>query len=318
MPNNKTISVIIPVFNQYEYFVKCINSIQLQTYTNLEIICVDDGSTDGVEKYLDNCARSDKRIVIKHQENRGESSARNVGLSMSTGDYIAFVDCDDYIDPDMYQCLVEKAEREDLDIVASSWIKEYKGNSIRITNEKEVSGGIFGRDELLKYIYMRDSYRSFAYMWNKLYRRELFEKKDGSITMFEENIKLGADVIFLAYAALHCERVAYIDKAFYHYNIREGSGSHSKCVNLYSDWIKSYEITIKMLSDNGINDSVLNYAKRFLAYHAWEGARVAEEIGDQKAKKNFQKIMRIYRDVYVALNRDHPERIEEYNKTISI
>ena len=97
----KRISVIIPVYNQLEFFKNCIKSVCNQTYKELEIICIDDGSTDGVGEYLDIIKKNDNRVVVIHQDNAGESNARNKGLEVAKGDYITFVDCDDWIDEDM-------------------------------------------------------------------------------------------------------------------------------------------------------------------------------------------------------------------------
>lgn len=148
----KKVSIIIPVYNTASYLKRCLDSAKNQTYTNLEIICVDDGSTDGSERIMDEYA-DDERFVIIHRENGEESSARNAGLLRSTGDYIGFIDCDDWIEKDMYETLVKAMEENDVDMAAA--------------NLKEVEAGAFDRDKLLRYIYERDSYQGFAYMWDK-------------------------------------------------------------------------------------------------------------------------------------------------------
>ena len=104
MHSNPLVSIIIPIYNTASYLRKCLDSAKNQTYTNLEIICVDDGSTDGSEKIVDEYL-DDERFVIIHKENGGESSARNTGLLKSTGDYIGFMDCDDWIEKDMKHLL---------------------------------------------------------------------------------------------------------------------------------------------------------------------------------------------------------------------
>lgn len=169
----KKISVIIPVYNTPNELSRCLESIIGQTYHNLEIICIDDGSTDGSEQIVDKYADLDKRIRAIHKTNGGESSARNAGLEMATGQYIAFCDCDDWLDLDMYEVLAEILENERVDIVAAGWYKEFSGESRQIINELPVNKSVFGRKELLTYLYMRDSYRGFAYMWDKLYTRRL-------------------------------------------------------------------------------------------------------------------------------------------------
>ena len=177
----KKISVIVPVYNSKKELNKCIESISNQTYKNLEIICIDDGSTDGSGHILDALAQNDERIKVVHKTNKGESNARNIGLKMATGEYIAFCDCDDWIDKEMYEVLAKIIETEKVDLAASSWYKESDDNTQLIQNNLPICEDIITRDKLLKYLYMRDSYRGFAYMWNKLYKRELFEKQNNRL-----------------------------------------------------------------------------------------------------------------------------------------
>lgn len=313
----KKISVIIPVYNQLEFFKKCINSVCNQAYRNLEIICVDDGSTDGVDRYLDKIAKSDDRLIVIHQKNAGESNARNRALELASGDYITFVDCDDWIDAEMYATLVKIAEKDDLDMVASSWYKEINGKSEEIHNELEVEKGIINRDELLKYIYMRDSYRGFAYMWNKLYKKKIL-MNGTNIRFFDESLKLGGDVVYLAGAAIKVKKAKYIDKAFYHYRIRKGSGSHSEDCEKIRDWVKSYELTVGILRKEKISNQTVKYAIRFMAYHAMEGLQVAIKLGDNKNKQYFKRVMKENSDVYIELNKKNPERINEFNRLMRL
>ena len=108
------ISVIVPIYNIVEYLPRCVNSIRRQTYRNLEIILVDDGSTDNSGALAEKMALEDKRIRVLHKENGGSSSARNLGLSKASGDYIGFVDSDDYIEPEMYERLLAAMLEENL------------------------------------------------------------------------------------------------------------------------------------------------------------------------------------------------------------
>ena len=116
---NKTdkISVIVPVYNVEDYLDRCINSIVKQTYKNLEIILVDDGSTDSSYKICNEWAKKDERIKVLHNKNEGVSKARNVGIDASTGDFIAFVDSDDYIEETMFEKLLDKQKTNNSDIV---------------------------------------------------------------------------------------------------------------------------------------------------------------------------------------------------------
>lgn len=308
----KKVSVIVPVYNAIEFFPKCLNSICNQTYRELEIICVDDGSTDGAGQVADEFAQKDFRIKVIHKANGGESSARNAGLKIASGEYIAFCDCDDWLDEEMYKTLVQTMESEETDMVASSWYREINTLQQEIKNQLPVSESTFGRNDLLRYLYMRDSYRGFAYMWNKLYRREILYDKRGNMIFFDETLRLGGDVLYLAEIALNAKRVKYIDRAFYHYCQREKSGCHTKDVNKLRDWIKAYEKVIKKFEDEKIEDEIVEYVKRFLAYHSSNAAEIAIGQGQEMAKREFQGIMRQYEQEYISLNQQHPERIERY------
>lgn len=122
------ISVIVPIYNVEKYLNKCIDSIVNQTYKNLEIILIDDGSTDGSGDICDEYAGRDMRIKVFHQENKGVVAARKVGIKNATGEYIGFVDGDDYIDSNMFAELYHLINKKEADIVSSGWKREYRGS----------------------------------------------------------------------------------------------------------------------------------------------------------------------------------------------
>lgn len=313
----KKVSIIIPIYNTAPYLRRCLDSAKNQTYPNIEIICVDDGSTDGSEKILDEYA-CDERFVIIHKCNGGESSARNVGLLKSTGDYIGFMDCDDWIDTDMYAILVNAMEEYDVDMAAASWFKSYDTEEKEMTNLKPLKEGVLDREQLLRYIYERDAYQGFAYMWDKLYKREILTNTNGDIILFDENIRLGGDVIYLAKAALNCKNATYIPRGMYHYYQRNMSGCHTDNLEKRLDWIKSYLIVIDMFEKENVSEEVLNYVKRFMAYHSCNVAELAYEQNDSKVHEYCQNIMRQYEDVYISLNESYPERVKRYRNVLQL
>lgn len=307
------ISVIIPVYNNSKYLKQCLDSIGRQSYGDLEIICVDDGSTDGAQDIVDEYAIADKRFVAIHQTNHGESHARNVGLDMATGDYIAFVDCDDWIEPDMYKILMEAARKTTAEMSIAGWFKDDGIHGESIKNLKHVEEcSLINRDELLRYIYVRDVYKAFAYMWDKLYKKELFVRPDGSTIRFDESLPLGGDVLFLAEVAMNTKSAVYTDKSLYHYRQQEISGCHTTDLEKLRSWIRAYEIVIDLYEKNKIGDEIVGYLKRFLAYHSSNAAEEAISQGNNEKKKEFQMFMRKYQREYTGLNIDHPDRIERY------
>lgn len=308
------VSLIIPVYNTEKYLRKCIESAIGQTYRNMEIICIDDGSTDSSGQILDEYAQKDKRLVVLHQANRGESAARNVGLQMATGEYIGFMDCDDWIEPEMYETLVSKLEEEDADIAVCGWFLDRDNCSQRVKNAKEVEQDTFGREKLLEYVYERDSYRAFAYMWDKLYKRELFVDREGEPVLFDETLKLGGDVLVLGRLILKAECAVYIDQPFYHYLQRDDSGCHSRDVEKRKDWLKAYEILIEIFEKEAVNECVMGLVKRFLAYHS---SNVAELSFEQKRREDLlycQNLMKQYEQEYCRLNVHYPEYIQRFKE----
>ena len=131
----KKISVIVPVYKAEDVLIKCVESILTQTYKNLEVILVDDGSPDHSGAICDQYVKKDNRVKVIHKKNGGVSSARNCGLDVATGDYCTFVDSDDYIDPTMYENMMKKAKQFDCDVVMCDCVKEYGDRSEVYTHE---------------------------------------------------------------------------------------------------------------------------------------------------------------------------------------
>lgn len=148
--DNPLISVIIPVYNMEKYLRRCLDSVLAQDYTNLEILVVDDGSTDGSWAICQEYARKDARITVIHQENGGLSAARNTGLDRATGAYIAFVDSDDYILPNMYSAMLACKNREDADIPVALWQYEKADGTQTVAREK-IDPSIYGRHDAIAF-----------------------------------------------------------------------------------------------------------------------------------------------------------------------
>lgn len=163
------ISVIVPVYRVEPYLRKCLNSITGQTYQDLEIVLVDDGSPDSCGAICDEYAARDSRIRVIHKENGGLSSARNAGLDMATGIYICFVDSDDWIEADMCEYLFSGAKRNEADIVVCGMFEELPAQQICRCWYQEES---FDTEEGLAQLFRREKYSHSA--WGKLYRRTLF------------------------------------------------------------------------------------------------------------------------------------------------
>ena len=207
---NQTISVIVPVFNVAGYLPQCVDSILSQDYGNLEVILIDDGSTDGSGEICDRYAALDSRVRVIHQKNGGAAAAKNAGLRLATGEYLAFADSDDYLEPDAYGFLMKALLETGADAVQGSFREVYRNRA----EEQRISEEILeGYDYLLRF--PKDF--SCALLWNKLYRRALF---DG--VFFEEGHKID-DEYFTYQGFLQPRKVVRMDRVVYNYRKRASS-----------------------------------------------------------------------------------------------
>lgn len=215
---NKKISVIVPIYNVKPYLEKCMRTIIDQTYQNLEIIMVDDGSTDGTGTLCDQIAREDSRIVVIHKKNGGLSDARNAGLDICTGDFISFIDSDDYIEPDMYECMMEEMNDESVSIVSVGFMVTEPDGEMRVMGaqrrqkltKEEAFMNIFEKNEL------------FPSSVNKLYRRYLFDNLRFLKGIINEDTEIIPKILNV------CDSIVLLDKALYHYVLRKGSITQSE------------------------------------------------------------------------------------------
>lgn len=212
------ISIIVPVYNLEEYLPQCLESIINQSYSDLQIILVDDGSADGSGKICDDFAAKDPRITVIHKPNGGVSAARNDGLAIAKGEYVGFVDGDDVIDSDMYSVLLEKAESFHADLTVCSYITRTAAAEIRKNADSFYTADF--RAEPERFVYLYNNYLLNA-LWNKLFRRDLI--KSG----FPVGVKMGEDLMFVLRYMEGCKSVCMTDECLYKYTIRGTSATAS-------------------------------------------------------------------------------------------
>lgn len=317
MEENK-ISLIIPIYNAREYLEKCLQSAISQKYGNMELICIDDGSTDGAGEILDAFAAKDNRIIAVHQQNKGESAARNTGLKLMSGDYYGFLDCDDWIEPDMYYDLMNAVRETEADMAVGGWLKEYDDHSQSMPNGKKLDSNILDQHRLMMCVYMRDDFQRFAYAWDKLYHRELAYDRDGELILFDTELSLGGDVVYLAQMLLNSKKAAFVDKEYYHYRQRRDSGCHTENLERRLDWIHAYEIVLELFGQAGVEADVLLWVKRFMVYHCSNVAEIAFRQKSESVLEYCKEQMRCYKDEYIQTNTAYPERIQRYNTILNL
>jgi glycosyltransferase involved in cell wall biosynthesis len=262
---NDLISIIVPVYNMESYLDRCMSSILNQTYKNLEIILVDDGSTDSSPKMCDDYAIKDNRIKVVHKENGGLSDARNAGLKIATGNYIGYVDSDDWIELDMYERMYNACVENNVQLAVCRYFREY--------DDKTVDDGtprieIFSRDEILRiYITDKDGYMVYNSVWSKLFKRELVE---GVVFPKGRNSE---DIMYTTRALCKLDKAAYIDTCLYHYVIdrKDSIMNVAKTERMFKDEIPFWREHIDYIRDNVSDDmadlAVYYFYRRLLCYY---------------------------------------------------
>lgn len=225
------ISVIVPVYNVDKYLDRCLNSIVNQTLKDMEIIIIDDGSTDGCPSICDRWSKKDARIRVVHKQNAGLGMARNSGLDIATGEYVIFCDSDDKVDKKMYESLYEATENCNYDVVYSGFNVEQKNGHWLTNNDfSEVRTFDASQSELLALSFIGETNitngHRFVMSCNvALYRRSLLEKFH--IRQMSEREVVSEDLIFQLQVALHINKVKFIPQCFYYYYMNGGSLTHT-------------------------------------------------------------------------------------------
>lgn len=245
------LSVIVPIYNAQEYLDKCLSCIVNQSYVDMEILLIDDGSTDESGKICDKFAKKDARIRVIHKLNEGLVKTRKCGIALASGEYITFVDADDWIDKDTYSNLFEKASNAD--IIAYGMIEEYENRSV--TKKNNIPIGIYDKkqiqEQIVPYILYSGIFYEFGLLPNlvcKIIKKELLikciEKVSGDVT-------IGEDVDFSCNVFFEADSICVLDDTPYHYVQRDNSMMRSKTpinalIELYKDLrnvnIKNYRV----------------------------------------------------------------------------
>ncbi len=188
MNSQPLLTIIVPVYNTLEYLARCVHSITAQTYENLEILLVDDGSTDGTGALCDELAKEDNRIRVIHKENGGSSSARNIGIEQARGEYLGFVDSDDYIAPEMYQCLYQAIANQNV-LIAQIGRDEIdpQGNLLPNICEPPTIQEWYDSETFLEELLMHRGDCSFC---TKLFAKELLQKERFPVGLLNEDFHL--------------------------------------------------------------------------------------------------------------------------------
>lgn len=280
------ISVIVPVYNVQEYLVRCVKSIQNQTFEDIEIILVDDGSTDLSGYMCDEMARYDERIRVIHKKNGGLSDARNAGIDMARGEYIFFVDSDDWIDDDTLELLYKIATDENADIVECSYrnvFMDYTESETADTGEMVIGDSMLALKGQITWKY----FKSVA--WNKLYHKEIFsDGKRYPVGKYHE------DEFFTHKAFCAANKLVYIDLAKYNY-VRERKGSiTNKVTSKILDGCYALRERVDYLREREIDEEVISVVQNGYCWILFDRLYrcYKEGVHDEKMNKLIEDLMK--------------------------
>ena len=289
------VSIIVPVYNMKKYLRECLDSLVNQTLKDIEIICINDGSTDNSLEILNECAKKDNRIIVINKENEGQGIARNLGISKAQGEFVGFVDPDDWVELDMYEKMYNQAKQLDSEIVICDHIRyrEFEQKSYipeafekAISPAKSVPLVIESGKNIDKELINSTLLVSPCYSVNKIYNREFLLKNNIKFSQ----IRCFEDVMFILRSHILASKISYIDTAFYNYRIHKSStlrnyeNRYLDLLNLFHD-INKYLIKVDLLEKFQLN---LDF---FIVINSYWACR---NMSTNKYKKDLMKEVKKY------------------------
>lgn len=304
MVKEPLISVIVPIYNVEKYLEKCIESIINQSYKNLEIILINDGSPDSSKEICEKYRQIDSRIVLINKKNGGLSSARNAGLKNATGEIIVCVDSDDWINKDMIRVMYQNLEKYNADLsVCNFEIKDASGKSDikKFTEQIE----ILNKEQAMQYAILPEKFYGFA--WNKMYRKSILKDM-----LYDESIRKGEDSPFTCQYISRCEKIVYQDIPLYYYRQDTVSISRSKFNEGKMTVLKAYSDILHLLEEQKFSQKTIDLQKVQYANQMLSLLVNIIETDRKKYKSNIHELkkkMKEYKKYYV-----HSKNIDKLHK----
>lgn len=297
------VSIIVPVYNMSKYLNRCLDSLVNQTLKEIEIICINDGSTDNSLEILNEYAKKDNRIIIINQRNKKLPTTRNVGIEKSTGEYIGFIDADDYIDLDFYEKLYKKAKTDNADIVRAPYYWIFPDGTKKPDSINKVILAKADNNETLNFN------EHSGVVWNAIYNTDFIKRYN--ILFDIEDLKV-EDIMFTAKCQLFSQKIKSINNAFYYY--MQDNPYSEKTINLLK--IKAASIIylklVNLLNISRLKKSLYNTEfKRAMGRHDYifrNGLKVKDFNRKEKAKylKSFCKIAKLYKKEHGRFEKLYP------------
>ena len=264
--NSDLISIIVPCYNVEKYLKQCVDSIIKQSYKNIEIILVDDGSIDSTPEICENLAKADSRIKVIHKENGGVSIARNIGIENATGKYITFLDSDDWIECETLKTAYDKMTSCDTDLVVWGYVADFVDENGHKTHSHDfkISGVCEnGNAEILT---QKHALGLSGYVWNKLYKTEIIKNNN---ILFEQDISFFEDLVFNSTYFCKCKSISFIDFIGNHYMQRNRETLGTKYYqNILELKLLGCEARENILKHFGINQKIIDATMSSFYYSA--------------------------------------------------
>lgn len=296
MKEKELISVIIPVYKVEQYLDRCVKSVVDQTYKNLEIILIDDGSPDNCPQMCDKWEKSDFRIKVIHKKNGGLSSARNTGIEIAKGKYIAFVDSDDYIQKEMYEKLYEAIEKYKADMAICNFLcVDEEGHSINRENlNKAIKNEImYGQEILTKRIWEKQGWH-WVVAWPRLYSCKLFENIRFPVGKLHEDE-------FIAHLLWNkCKKVICVEEAYYNYVQRTDSITNEKYSVKRLDSAEAFLERLRFMIDNNYSEESIHSCYNLYYSVLIEAYRMLN-IKDKNVKRRYKELQCLYKKIFWKL-----------------
>ena len=274
------ISVIIPVYNGEKYLRKCLDTVTGQTFQNMEILIVNDGSKDHSQEIMEEYAAKDSRIQLICQENQGVSAARNAGLDRATGEYIFFFDCDDVLMDHALEALYTAARRTDADLVIGNYRYLHQATGELQTPGQWVQDHVYTGGDILQCCHLT------CLPPNKLWRRSLIE--DHGIRMYP--LKMGEDLSFFLRILVRCRTVAALGACIFHYRIYDGSSSYSYNMNAVQ-YVEAFDMIEKDYRELGNREA---FIRELMYDRLFYYVGTLKRLPRYRTKENRKDLMEVY------------------------
>ena len=285
---NELVSIIVPVYQAENFMCQCIDSLLQQSYSNVEIILVNDGSED---RTLDICRRyedENRNVVVVDLSHGGVSKARNAGLKMVRGEYFTFVDSDDWVEKNYIEEMVSVMSKEEAEIAVCGYMKYYNPEKKVVEVSKENQRIMTGKEMIYS---MLKPNGTFTALWNKMYSSKLLLFNEG-MHLFDEELTIGEDEVWLVGLLSNVKRAVWVEKALYVWNQREGSITHTKKFETWklSELDAKRKVINLLLKNHGENEEIISLAKRILNICLIRYTRIAYFA---ERKKEFHEIIQM-------------------------